>query len=393
MADNGVIRRSSFQGATPGSRVVNDARRRSGLAHPTLQDARELSDWRPRLGVISLYLDFDPADRGGAWRIGLRNGLDRALELAEDAEHERKIAVRATAKRLLERFDDEQMRPPPRGEAGFVEVSEREGQERWWGTGVAPALPAVALGEQPLVTGLVDLSHRGEESAVVLLSAERVRLLRFAEGGLEEIAAWELSIFSRDWRERKAQSTNDPARAQGVSASGHDQYDQRLEHNRHRFLVECGRLAGERLRQHGLDRIVAFGPRPDADAFWKGLASTQLRAEHGGEADLISMPRGELIAEVAAAIARLSAERDREFVEGALEEALGRSRGATGPQETMEALAERRVEHLALDPAIGDATEALVRGALAGDAEITIARDGVAELLRPAEGVAAILRY
>jgi hypothetical protein len=35
----------------------------------------------------------------------------------------------------------------------------------------------------------------------------------------------------------------------------------------------------------------------------------------------------------------------------------------------------------------------MVRGALAGDAEITIARDGVAELLQPAEGVVAILRY
>lgn len=363
------------------------------MAHPTLQDARELSDWRPRLGVISLYLDFDPTDRGGAWRIELRNGLDRAMGLVEGAGHERKIAVRATARRLLERFDGEQIRPPPRGEAGFVEVSEREGREHWWGTGVAPALPAVVLGEQPLVTGLVDLSRRGEESAVVLLSAERVRLLRFAAGGLEEIAEWELSIFSHDWRERKAQSTNDPARAQGVSASGHDQYDERLEHNRHRFLVECGRLAGERLRERGLGQIVAFGPRPDAEAFWKGLGSTPIRPQLGGEADLISMPRGELIDEIAAAIARLSAARDREFVEGALEEALGRSRGASGLQETMEALIERRVDHLAFDPAIGDACEGLVRGALAGDAEITIARDGVAELLRPAEGVAAILRY
>jgi hypothetical protein len=363
------------------------------LAHPGLEDARELIDWRPPLGVVSVYLDFDPADRGQAWRIELRNGVERAVELAKDADHDRKIALRETAKRLLERFDAEKVRPPPRGEAGFVEVSEEEGREHWWGTGVAPVLPAVVLTDQPVVAELVDLSRRGEASGVVLLSAEVVRLLRFAEGELEEIGEWELNILSGDWRERKAQRSRDPARSQGVSASGHDEYDERLEHNRHRFLVECGRLAGERLRERGLGEVVAFGPPPDAEPFWKGIGSTGMRTGLGGEADLISMPRGKLIDEVAATVAGLRAERDREFVEQALEQALGRSRGTTGLQETMEALAERRVERLAFDPGIGEATEALVREALAGDAEITIARDGVAELLEPAEGVVAILRY
>jgi hypothetical protein len=362
------------------------------MAHPTLEDARELSDWRPPLGVISVYLGFDPADRSQGWRIELRNGLDRATELAADAGHERKIAVRETAKRLLERFGDE-LRPPPRGEAGFVEVSRREGAERWWGIGVAPTAPAVVFDERPLLTELVDLRRRDRGAGVALLSAECVRLLYFAEGELQDLDEWELSITSLDWRERKAQSSADPARAQGVGSSGHDQYEERLEHNRQRFLAECGRHAGERLRRRGVGELVAFGPRPDAEAFWKGLGPMPMRAELGGEADLISVPRCDLIGEVSAAIARFWVERDRDFVEGALEEALGRSRGVTGLEETMEALGERRVEHLAFGPAVGDSAEALVRGALAGDAEVTIARDGVAELLEPAEGVVAILRY
>jgi hypothetical protein len=345
------------------------------------------------MGVISIYLGFDPADRGAAWRIELRNGINRALELAEDGEHERKVAMRETAERLLHRFSDEEVRPPPRGEAGFVEVSRGKGEERWWDTSVAPVLPAVAHTDQPLVTELVDLCRRGEGCGVALLSAERVRLLGCAEGALEEIEEWELTILSRAWRERKAESPSDPARVQGVSSSGHDQYAERLEHNRHRFLVECGRLAGERLRERGFGDVLAFGPRPDAEAFWKGLGSTQLRRALGGERDLISMPTGELIDEVTAAIARSRTQRDRAFVERALEEAFGGSRGTSGVQETLAALKERRVEHLAFAPAIGDPAEALVRGALAGDAEITIARDGVAELLAPAEGVVAILRY
>lgn len=345
------------------------------------------------MGVISVYLGFDPADRSAAWRIELGNGIDRVLELAESGEHERKVAMRATAKRLLDRFDDGEVRPPPRGEAGFVEVSRDEGRERWWGTGVPPVLPAVAHADQPLVTELVDLCRRGEGCGVALLSAERVRLLGCAEAALEEIAEWEQTILSRAWRERKAERPPDPARVQGVSSSGRDQYAERLEHDRHRFLVECGRLAGERLGERGFAEVVAFGPPPDAEAFWRGLGPTQLRRELGGEQDLVSVPRGELIDEVEAAIARSRARRDGALVERALEEALGGSRGTSGPQETLEALVERRVERLAIDPAIGDQAEALVRGALAGDAEVTIARDGAAELLAPAEGVAAVLRY
>ena len=105
------------------------------MAHPTLEDARQLSDWKPPLGVISVFLGFDPADRGGAWRTELRNGLDCVLEAAKEAEHERRVALRATAKRLTERFEDGDLRPPPRGEAGFVEVAEKGGAEHWWGTG------------------------------------------------------------------------------------------------------------------------------------------------------------------------------------------------------------------------------------------------------------------
>lgn len=94
-----------------------------------------------------------------------------------------------------------------------------------------------------------------------------------------------------------------------------------------------------------------------------------------------------------AAVERLAAARDQAVVERALEEARGGSRGATGLQETMEALSEGRVDHLAFDPAIGDPAELLVRGAFAGGAGVTVAHDGVAELLEPADGVAAILRY
>lgn len=364
------------------------------MSQPTLEDARALTEWRPPLGVLSVYLGFDPADRGGAWRTELRNGLDAVLEASKDAEHERRVALRATAKRLTERFEDGDLRPPPRGEAGFVEVAEKAGAERWWGTAVAPiATACVEYGEEPTVAPLIDLSCRGKVRGVALLSSERVRLLRSANGTLEDVEDWELSVTMLDWRERKSQSTNNPARAQGVSASGHDQFDERLDHNRARFLNECGGLAARSLEENGLDELFAFGPPRDVESFNAGFSSAQARLVHGGDAELISAPKGRLSEVVADVAERLEAERERALVERALGEAKGGSRGALGPQETAEALTEGRVDHLVLDGAIGERAEPLVRGALAGGAQVTFVRDEIAAPLAEAEGVAAILRY
>jgi hypothetical protein len=364
------------------------------MSEPTWEEAREVSEWRPELGVLSVYLGFDPADRGGAWRTGLRNALDAILESHRDSGHDLRVALRATAKRLIERFEDGELRPPPLGEVGFVAVAEKEGVERWWGTGSPPVADACAeYAPEPVVAPLLALLCRGGARGVALVSAERVRLLRCAGGALEELEDWELSLFSLDWRERKSQSTNNPARAQGVSASGHDQYDERLEHNRHRFLVECGGLAGRALADNGLDEAIVFGPAKDAEAFEHGFSAARAKVVRGGDADLISTPTGKLNGVVAEAIERVDGERERALVERALGEAKGGSRGATGIQETKVALAEGRVDHLVFDGALDGDVESLLRAAFAGSAQVTIVRGDLAEPLAEAEGVAAILRY
>jgi len=364
------------------------------MTQPTLEAARELSEWRPPLGVLSVFLGFDPADRAAAWRTELRNGLDSILEVQQEAEHDRRVALRATAKRLTERFEDGDLRPPPRGEVGFVEVAEKAGTEHWFGVGVAPAADAcVEFGQDPVVAPLLDLCSRGTSRAVALLSSERVRLLSCTEGALEDLEDWELSITSLDWRERKSQSTNNPARAQGVSASGHDQFDERLEHNRQRFLTECGGLVGRRLEEDGIGEVIVFGPARDVESFNAGFNSSRATLSLGGDAELISTPRGRLAEVVADVVRRLDEERDRAVVERAMGEAKGGSRGAAGLQETKEALAEGRVDHLVFDSSLGEEAESLVRAALASSARVTVVRDERAEPLSEAEGVAAILRY
>lgn len=363
------------------------------MTQPTLEDARALSQWRPPLGVLSVYLGFDPADRGGAWRTQLRNGLDAVLDSQKEAEHERRVALRATARRLVERFEDGDLRPPPRGEVGFVEVAEKEGVEHWFGAGVAPDI-CVELAAEPVMAPLLELRGRGTTRAIALLSAERVRLLSCGEGSTEELEDWELTITSLDWRERKSQSTSNPARAQGVSSSGHDQFDERLEHNRQRFLCECGGLVANRVAEEGFGGAIAFGPPRDFESFEAGFNFPQVELTHGGDADLISAPKGQVGEVAAEAVARLDEERDRAVVERAMAEVKGGSRGAAGSQETGVALDEGRVDHLVLDAGVERAeAESLIRGALSSSAHVTVVRNGIAAPLAEAEGVAAILRY
>jgi hypothetical protein len=364
------------------------------MAHPTFEDARRLSDWEPELGVVSVYLAFDPADRGGAWRTELRNGLDALLEAAKDADHERRVALRAVAKRITERYEDGDHRPPPRGEAGFVEVAEKGGQEHWWGTGAVPSASAcVGLGARPVLAPLVDLACRGEGRGIAIVSLEQVRLLLFAEGELSEIGHWELEVTSLDWRERKVRSGGgDPSGGRG-GPSGKDEYGDRLDHNRHKFLGEAGALVGRALEERGIGRALAFGPTVDLESFEAGLAAPKVKLTAAGDADLISTPTGKLHDTVAAAVENADAERESRLVAAALEEVRGGSRGASGRQDVGEAVEEGRVERLVMDAGRGGDAESLVRGALKKSAEITVVHGPAAEALGEAEGVAAILRY
>jgi hypothetical protein len=360
------------------------------MAHPTFEDARRLSDWEPDLGVVSVYLAFDPADRGGAWRTELRNGLDQLLEAAKDAEHDRRLALRAVAKKITERFEDGDHRPPPRGAAGFVEVAEKNGEEHWWGTGAAPQASAcVELGERPALAPLVDLACRGEQRGIAIVSLERVRLLLFAEGELSELEDWELEVTSLDWRERKARTDG----GGHAGPSGKDEYGDRLDHNRHKFLGEAGALVGKALEERGIGRALSFGPTVDLESFEAGLNAPKVKLGVGSEADLISTPTGQLRETVAAAVENADAERESRLVLTALEEVRGGSRGAGGLQDVGEAVAEGRVERLVLDAGLGAQAESLVRGALAVSAKITVVHGAAAEALSPAEGAAAILRY
>lgn len=391
---------------------ANADRESDRVACPTLEDARRLAEWHPRLGVVSVYLRLDPGDRGGAWRTELRNGLAGILDGADGLGHEIRTALRATAKQIFERFANHE-RGLPRGEVGFVEVAQEPAAAHWWSTHLAPESARTAcFGERPVVAPLLFLTERGAPRGVALVSAERVRLLEWRPGGLEELHGWELSVFSGDWRERKAQRVPDPARAQAVSSSGRERFGDRLADNRHRFLGECRRLALEIAAQRGWPELLAFGPSQHLECFRAGSESSSPRIETGNEVDLIATPLGEVEAPIEEAVERREAERERRLVEQTLEQARGGRRGSAGPRETLTALREGRVEQLVIDvPNAARSTaspspeasesegaasidaEGLVRRALDSGAAIATVTGEAADQLAESDGVAALLRY
>src|SRR6266542_4033404 len=308
---------------------------------------RQLTEWQPPGGVLSVYLEIDHADRGQGWRIPVR---DRLRELSERTPpREARRAFEAAARRVLERFPENAPPPQGRGHAGFVEVAERP-TEIWRSMQVAPRRVEVVHSTRPYVRPLVEMFDDGPWVGVVLASAERARLLAWSLGTLTELEDWEIVLWSRDWRERKAERAL-PGQYEGASASGRDQFGQRLEANRRRFLREVGEKVGAEAASREWRHLIAFGSDEHTREVQAGLGASGQRL-HTVAHDLISAA-------------------DRDYA--------GRPLDA----------------HITGDGADGDTpvAERMVELAVATGADITPVEDGPASKLAPHDGAAALLRY
>jgi hypothetical protein len=380
---------------------------------PASDELRALLDWEPEHGVLSVCLHVDHADRGGGWRIALGDGLRDALAAHEGGDHELKVAARATAERLLERYGKDERPADGRGHVALIEVSREPGREHWWYSEARPREEAsVVLAPRPFLQPLVEMLDDHRRRGVVTVTGERARLLEWEEETLREIADEEI-LTTGDWRERKAQRPPDPARGQALSSSGRDQHEQRLDHARSRFVGavadEVSRLSGER----GWSEILGFGDGKYLSELEQRLGAGAL--VHAESKNLI--PAGD--ADIAARVRELSRElnrrRELDLIDRAEQRAMEGGRGSLGLLETAQALAEGRVEHLLIDGArlAGEpdaslsealaiegssaagtrAAEILIERALATGAGITPVEDEAADRLAGNGGAAALLRY
>src|SRR5215216_5219483 len=203
------------------------------LRAPDERLLRRLLDWRPQLGVISVYVAIDPADRREPWRVDLRTRMEAIVE-AEPDKHGHRPILEATARRIISHFPQE-VPPSGRCQIGFCEVADRDAEDIWMAAQMVRDRTEIVYRDHPYLTPLLEMLDDGAPVGVLAASAERVRLYEWALGTLAEVQSWEAELFMPDWRERKAQSSPDPAQVQGASSAGRDQFDQRLDANLGRF--------------------------------------------------------------------------------------------------------------------------------------------------------------
>jgi hypothetical protein len=370
---------------------------------------RRLVDWRAEAGILSVYVHVDPGDRGKGWRIQLRERLRTLAE--QTSPHKERRAFEGAATEVLERFPENGAPPEGRGHVGFVELAEKRPAAVWRSMQMSPRRIQAVRYQRPFVRPLVELFSEGPHVGVALVSGDRVRLLDWSLGAIRELEDWELTLFSVDWRERKAERSI-PGAGSRTSASGRDQFGQRLDANRQRFLHEVGSLVVEEDARRAWRHLIAFGVEDLPRDFAEGLGDAASRL-HVVPHDLVGAKEAQIAERVEREVRDLNMSKALELVRE-VEEAVGTDPGtALGPQETLEALAEGRARHLIFDAereydgrpleanlAYDDGSadglpvgEHLVELAVSTDAEITPVYDEPAARLEPHDGVAALLRY
>ncbi|HEX2359077.1 MAG TPA: VLRF1 family aeRF1-type release factor [Solirubrobacterales bacterium] len=377
-----------------------------------------LAAWRPAAGVLSVYLDIDPADRGEPWRIELKSGLREIAESARGALGDLHKEARATAERVYERL----LAAEPfegRCQVGFIEVGREPGRELWYALQMDPGRTSLAHWERAHLLPMIKMIDEGATVGAVVISREAVRVFEWEMGLIEELEHRRDEELDRvdppDRGTRMGSARGRPSKGIPRSGVGPD-IEERTEADVERFLKRTGeglaRLAGER----GWRELLVFGEKVRFEQLAHGFpkAHRPLLCE---DRDLINDELEDIEARIEAGVTEFNRRREIDLVARAREAALSpNGHGCAGVPDTLEALRNARVEHLVLsgeplahaeppptnpneseppvDPIGSEVVqEALIEQALLTGAKVTpTEREAEVELTRLG-GVAALLRY
>ncbi len=402
--------------------------------HPLERDGREhaatdelvlaITRMRDPLGVVSLYVDADPAHANGArpgWHIAAENAL-RSLRARIDSE---RPADRARLLRSrLAQFDTAinvwlYSRAAGRGRALFIPLSGDEPIT----VGLQIHLPdAVALDQTAHVAPLLAALDAGRPTGVAVVSRARVRVLELRFGSSDELFALEFDEVTSQWGEIRGGGLANTAVPQPTGAS-RDRHRHRMDERRARFLD----AAGDRLAEVAAERgwkiaAIAGDPRLTA-AVARPLDATGRIETATVEQSMDWYSAGQIADAVAGALERGRSERRLGLASRAIDTARAGGPATLGLGETLYSLNDGRVECLIIDMAgdrfgrrladgrlavAGEAlpgadgeghaeeehlTERMVERALETGATVTPVEGPAAVLLAPHDGVAARLRW
>lgn len=325
-------------------------------------DLRALIDREQEGPVLSAFCRTDPRDPANTsekpgWVIALRNGLREVVASAEgDTKQVERLAEEA----------ERRISGLPAGDRGrslalFLSAGGEIDILRTFQIPVRENF--VTLDEGPVVWPMVDLFDRGQRTGLVLLSSGRIRLLEWEDGRAEDIegGSWDLELG--DWREYRGAARANPSRGQ-QSVVNTEAYRDRVKDWQGRFVKESAAKIAEAASRLDLPRLVVASEGDLGQHFKSALpADVAASVAEVVPTNLIDLSP----ADVADHLDSHLRDAWRRSVNEVANEALSRTKSGgaavSGPDETMLALAEGRVEHLVFDPYMEGNAESLADGA------------------------------
>jgi peptide chain release factor subunit 1 len=374
------------------------------VTSPDRDQLRRLAELRlERPLVVSLYLDLDPSEFATppARATAIRSLIDEAERRVRDSNglsHEDRKELEASVSKAAGFLEHDLPTEGAHGVAVFSSVPADLFEAITLPRSVANR---VSIGRSPLVGPLARLERR-ERWCVALVSRRDARIFRGSPDGLREIEQIRDEVFGQHDQGGLAQARY----ARGIEK----EKDDHLKHTSEALM--------RHFKRNPFQRLLLGGPREVTKDF-EGKLHHYLRERLAGliEVDVERTgPDGVLEA------ARPSFDQADSRRESELLERLG-ERGATGIEQVLPALNERRVEVLLLDEQFGgvhgfqctecgllalegescpadgapmieldDLTDAAIELAVQQNAEVVAVRHH-AEALTDVGGAAALLRF
>jgi hypothetical protein len=393
MAD---LARTPWSADAPGGALLHD------LARP--------AERRP---TITMYLQTDPriaanAAATPAWLVVARNGLrDVTAELDQTGDRDARVRWRALRQDVEAELEG--LAPGDRGRSlvWFLDLDGTLDERFVLQVPVRDSM--VALDDQPVLAPLIELLDHSRPVGVVLVSGERVRLVHWAHGHLDEAGEEVFDVDGDGWKPYRGPSSG---RRGGPSGTTHvEQVEQRLEEHRERFFANAAGATAQRLEELGWERVVLVADGAVAARFRDHLPDA-VTARVVAELALNAVDAHE--SDIAARLEPAIEDLHRRDALAAVDrlQAVG-PQAAVGPAAVLAALAQGQVDHLVLDPyhrpaeaPLPDIADQVLRGerfqrlperaveaAIAGDAKVTTLEAGASPALQAADGMLAGLRW
>ncbi len=238
----------------------------------------ELPQPATRRFTVSLYLQTDGRRAANAaptpaWLVTARNGMrEVSARLEQGEDREAKLLWRTRRDEIDDALTA--LAPGDRGRS-LVWFTDLEGElDDRYILQVPVRESLVAFGDQPVIAPLIEVLDHSRPIGVVLASGERVRLLHWAHGTIDEAGEEVFDLEGGGWRPYRGPSSSTPGRG-GRSGTTHvEQVEARMEEHRDRFFAEAAQATAQRLDELGWVRVVVAAERP--------LAALPRRAARAG---------------------------------------------------------------------------------------------------------------